>query len=284
MENLPASELILTDEGRIYHIDLAPEEVPEIILTVGDPARVERVSRHFDQVYFTRKHREFVTHRGRVGSKEVMVISSGIGTDNVEILMTELDALINVDFTHRKVHDNLKSANIIRIGTSGSLQENIAPGTLLRSSAAIGLDTLMKFYDFVMDENDLRLTKDLMSNLGLGFTPYMAWGDASLVKGMKEGVTLTCPGFYGPQGRKIRLAPRISDFTKRLTAYSFEKIKLSNFEMETAGLYAMGQMLGHRVISTNAIIANRVTGEFSSNPQQAIDKLIDTVLDQLPDA
>jgi uridine phosphorylase len=281
MAMLPASELILTSDGRIYHLDLAPEEIPDTILTVGDPGRVGMVSQYFDALYFKRTHREFVAHRGRVGHREVLVISTGMGTDNIEILMTELDALVNVDFTQRLVKEQHTSLKIIRIGTSGSLQPEIAPGSLIASSAGIGLDTLMEFYSLTMEHEEQALCTHLQQSLMLGFTPYMATGDVTLVPGLEEGVTITCPGFYAPQGRTIRLKPKVADLPDRLMKFRYKTIRFSNFEMETAGMYAMGKMLGHQMLSTNAIIANRMTGTFAANPQVIVDNLITKVIESL---
>ncbi len=276
-----SAELIVTDKGRIYHLDLAPDEIPDTILTVGDPQRVARVSKHFDKILFKREHREFVTHRGRIGREEVMVISTGMGTDNIEIFMTELDALVNVDLTDRTVKQNIRSLNIIRIGTSGALQEHIPVGSLLASSAGVGMDTLMSFYSLPMTNFQNKFVRRLQEYLGLDFRPYMAEGDTLLVPGLPQAITLTCPGFFAPQGRKVRLEPSIQQLTHRLQEFMYDGLYLSNLEMETSGMYAMGQLMGHSVCSTNAIIANRATDEFSEEPQAVVDKLITTVLEGL---
>ncbi len=276
-----SAELILSETGRVYHLDLAADEIPDTVLTVGDPDRVSRVSRHFDKVYFKREHREFVTHRGRIGKQELMVISTGMGTDNIEIFMTELDALVNVNLETHQPNEKTVSLNIIRIGTSGALQEDCPVGTLLASSAGVGLDSLMAFYSLPMTSFQHKFVNRLQEHLSLGFRPYMAEGDTLLVPGLTQGVTVTCPGFYGPQGRKVRLEPHIPDLTSLLRDYSCDGVKLTNFEMETAGMYAMGQLMGHQVCSTNAIIANRATDEFSPEPQAVVDNLIKVVLSGL---
>lgn len=281
MSTTSSAELIVTEKGRIYHLDLAPEEIPDTILTVGDPQRVARVSRHFDKVLFKREHREFVTHRGRVGREEVMVISTGMGTDNIEIFMTELDALVNINLSDRTVKKDTRSLNIIRIGTSGALQEHIPVGSLLASSAGVGLDSLMSFYSLPMTNFQHKFTDKLQEHIGLDFKPYMAEGDTLLVPGLPQAITLTCPGFYAPQGRSVRLKPSINNLMQRLQEFMYDGIYLSNLEMETAGMYAMGQLMGHSICSTNAIIANRATDEFSNEPQAVVDKLITTVLEGL---
>ncbi len=273
-----SAELIINSEGRIYHLDLAPEEIPDTILTVGDPERVARVSRQFDKVYFKRSHREFITHRGRVGDCELMVISTGMGTDNIEIFMTELDALVNIDLESRETKADHRGLNIIRIGTSGALQEDIPVDSLLASSAGVGLDTLMTFYKLPMTSFQVRLVEKLKARIGLDFHPYMAEGDTLLVPGLPQGVTVTCPGFYAPQGRKVRIESSIEHLTDKLREFLFDGVRLSNFEMETAGMYALGQLMEHRVLSTNAIIANRATDTFSTNPLSTVDKLISFVL------
>ena len=276
-----SAELIVTPKGRIYHLDLAPEEIPDTILTVGDPKRVSRISRHFDKIHFRREHREFVTHRGRLGGLEVMVISTGMGTDNIEIFMTEIDALVNVDLESRQPKSEVRHLDIIRIGTSGGLQKELPVGSLMASSAGVGLDTLMSFYSLPMTNFQKKFVERLQSHLKLDFYPYMAEGDTLLVPGLEQGVTVTCPGFYAPQGRTVRLSPSVPDLAGRMMEYSCQGVKLANFEMETAGMYAMGQLMGHRVCSTNAIIANRATDEFSNDPQGVVDKLIRTVLSGL---
>lgn len=279
MSSYSSAELIINEKGRIYHLDLSPEEIPDTILTVGDPERVSRVSRQFDKIYFKRNHREFVTHRGRVGQCELMVLSTGMGTDNIEIFMTELDALVNVDLKTKEVRDTLKSVNIVRIGTSGALQKDIPLGSLLASSAGVGLDTLMNFYRLPMTTFQRRFVSKLQSQLQLDFTPYMAEGDTLLVSGLEQVVTLTCPGFYAPQGRTVRIQPLIDHLTEKLNEFAYEGVRISNFEMETAGMYALGQLMGHRVCSTNAIIANRASDKFSQKPMEVVDKLISVVLE-----
>lgn len=215
-----------------------------------------------------------------------MVISSGMGTDNVEILMTELDALANVAFTTRTVKDRLISLNIIRIGTSGALQESVPLDSHLVSDYAFGLDTLMQFYsDDLMTDFEKSLAEQLSAHLNLSFVPYVVSGSENLKKrmssGMMVGNTVTCPGFYAPQGRFIRTKPRLKDLINPLASFGWDGKQLTNFEMETAGYYAMGRLLGHEVLSVNAIIANRITHQFSRQPEKVVDALIQKVLERI---
>lgn len=285
MKPIPSSELILNPNGSIYHLYLLPEQISDIILTVGDPNRVELVSRHFDKVEFRMQKREFITHTGQINGKRVTVISSGMGTDNIEILMTELDALVNIDLKTRTPKSDTRSLSIIRLGTSGSLQSDIPLDSLLVSNYAIGLDTLMCFYDLPQSPIEQSIVKNLRLDLQLPFTPYAVEADQSLKQqfahDMIPGNTITCPGFYAPQGRKLRLAPKNNEYIDTLVKFEHKGFKLTNFEMETAGYYAMAHLLGHKILSINAIIASRITHEFSSNPQKTIDKMIETVLERI---
>ncbi len=270
----------------MYHLGLRPEHLTDVILTVGDPERVEAVSRHFDRINFRISKREFVSHVGELGGRPLMVVSSGIGTDNVEILMTELDALANIDLLTRTVREEHRSLNIIRIGTSGALQEDIPLNSLLVSDYAFGMDTLMQFYEPIGESFHLEAGLALRKACGLGFTPYCVRSSDKLRAHFEDdkllhGNTLTCPGFYAPQGRRLRLNIQPPKLLDKLNAYRFEGGRLSNFEMETAGYYALGKMLGHHVLSTNAIMANRRTHHFSDRPAETVERLIRTVLEKV---
>lgn len=285
MQPIPTSELILNPNGSIYHLHLLPEQIGDIILTVGDPNRVEQVSRHFDKVDIRIQKREFITHTGQLNGKRVSVISSGMGTDNIEILITELDALVNIDLETRLPKTQTKSLSVIRLGTSGALQPDIPLDSLLVSNYAIGLDTLMCFYNLPQSPVEQSIVQNLRQDLQLPFTPYAVACDASLrnqfAHDMILGNTITCPGFYAPQGRKLRLSPKNDAYIKTLVGFEHKGFKFTNFEMETAGYYAMAQLLGHKILSVNAIIASRITHKFSSNPQKTIDKMIETVLERV---
>lgn len=272
-KSLAPSELIINGRGAIYHLDLTPEEIASTIITVGDPARVKKVSQYFDTVDIKRKHREFKTHTGTLNNKRISVISTGIGTDNIDIVMNEIDALFNIDFATRKVKKDLTSLDFIRIGTSGALQENIPVDTFVANSGAIGLEGLSFFYG----------AKKAGEANGIPY--YYAPGSNELYRkvchGVLRGVALTAGGFYAPQGRGLRLDNPFRNDIDELCKMKFEGISVSNMEMETAGIYHLANQLGHRAISLNAILANRVTGEFSNEPGVTVDRLIRKVIQEL---
>ena len=279
---IPETDLILNADGSIYHLGLQPEHLTDLILTVGDPERVSKISRYFDRIETRVSRREFCTHIGYVGQQQLMVISSGMGTDNVEILLTELDALANVHFATRTINEHHRKLTIIRIGTSGSLQADVPVNSYVINRYAFGLDTLMQFYPSVMQETEQQWAQQLGEHLSLAFTPYCVAGADELLNRWKDnctvGITVTCPGFYAPQGRSVRIKPRIAQLLERLTDFRFGEQRLTNLEMETAGYYALCRLLGHDVISLNAILANRATQKFSTNPTQTVDTLIQQVL------
>lgn len=283
MENrqIPESELIINSDGSIYHLHLKPDALASSVFTVGDPDRVALVSKYFDQIDFKTQKREFVTHTGWKNGKRVTVMSTGMGTDNIEILMTELDALVNVDLTTREIKSEKTSLQIIRIGTSGSMQEDLPVGTLLASKVAIGMDTLMVYYPELA--GDQSLAEAVQTELGLSFLPYQAAASSTLLEKLDQdfikGTTLTCPGFYAPQGREVRLKPRFDKMIERLSAIRYQGKKLTNFEMETAGYYAMGELLGHQMLSLNAIVANRPLKQFDPEADKTVDRLIQKALD-----
>ncbi len=282
MENqpIPASELIINSDGSIYHLHLKPEHLASTVFTLGDPDRVALVSQYFDQIDFKTQKREFVTHTGWKNGKRVTVMSTGMGTDNIEILMTELDALVNVDLQTRLIKPEKNSLQIIRIGTSGSMQADLPVGSMLASEAGIGMDTLMAYYPELKE--DQSLAKAIHAELGLPFLPYQAAASAMLLDKLDEeivkGVTLTCPGFYAPQGREVRLKPRFDRMIERLAALQINGKRLTNFEMETAGYYALGNLLGHEMLSLNAIVANRPLKKFDSDAEKSVDRLIQKAL------
>ena len=281
---IPESELILNADGTIYHLNLLPDHISDTILTVGDPARVSEVSRHFDSIEFEGTHREFVTHVGYYRGKRLTVLSTGMGTDNIDIVLNELDALVNIDFMSRTVRppEERMSLRIIRLGTSGSLQPDVPVGTLLATQYAVGLDSLIQFYPLVETGLETQVAQALQQQLALPYAPYVVRGSdllrEQLAADLVIGNTVTCPGFYGPQGRSLRLPTRQPDYMQRLQNFRHPSpegdFRLSNFEMETAGYYALGELLGHEVLSLNAIVANRATGEFAANASEIVDRLI----------
>ena len=285
MARIAESELIINKDGSVYHLNLKPEHIADTVIAVGDPSRVHHVSKHFDKIEFEMNKREFITHVGHYKGKKITVISTGMGTDNIEIFFTELDALVNIDFKTREVKTEKRSLDIIRIGTSGGMQEDIPIGSHLVSEYGLGLDTLMYFYNFPQGEFEQTIIKKLKKEVNLPFTPYLAKASTKLLEqigpGMIKGNTITSPGFYAPQGRKIRLDLRLPHLLADLNCFHYEGFWLTNFEMETAAYYALATMLGHEMLSVNAIIANRIKEQFSTDSQKVIDELIIKVLNRL---
>lgn len=284
MGPISETDLIINKDGSVYHLNLKPENISDTIITVGDPSRVFRVSQYFDSIDFEMNRREFITHKGKYKGKEVTVISTGMGTDNVEIFMNELDALANIDFETREVKEKKRKLKVIRIGTSGSLQEDVRLGSHLATDFGIGLDTLMTFYNLRQTGFENTLSNKLKDYIDLPFKPYCVEGSESLREkfafDMLRGNTVTCPGFYGPQGRKLRIDLKYPHLMEDLMYFHLDDFWLTNFEMETAGYYAMGRLMGHEMLSLNAIIANRARNKFSKDPDKVIDSLIKKVLDR----
>lgn len=285
---LPPSELILNDRGAVYHLDLRPEELADTVITVGDPDRVEHVSRHFDAVEVRRRHREFVTHTGTLAGRRLTVVSTGIGTDNIDIVLNELDAVANIDLERRVLRESHRRLDIIRIGTSGSLQAHIPVDAFVASSHGIGIDNLMHFYEYELNAEELQVRQAFLRHTRLGepfALPFVKGGSPGLLKhftaGFTHGMTVTCPGFYGPQGRVLRLSLSQPGLNDRLGSFGYGNLRITNYEMETSAIYGIGQLLGHRTVSLSAIVANRVDGSFSADGGAAVDRLIHTVLDIL---
>ncbi|PIQ21043.1 MAG: phosphorylase [Cytophagales bacterium CG18_big_fil_WC_8_21_14_2_50_42_9] len=287
---IPESELILNADGSVYHLNLLPEHISNTIITVGDPDRVAQVSRFFDTVEVNIRKREFITHTGYYRGKRITVVSTGIGTDNLDIVLNELDALVNIDLVSRTVNEEKIPLHIIRIGTSGALQESVPVGSHLVTEYAIGLDALMQFYPLVQTGYEANISLALQEALALGYQPYCVRGSDLLREqlgyNMVPGHTITCPGFYAPQGRSLRLGLKIENLIPKLQQFSVAQpnediFRFTNFEMETAGLYALGRLLGHEVISLNAIVANRITHQFAPSPESIVDGLILNTLNRL---
>jgi uridine phosphorylase len=286
MAKISETDLVLNPDGSVYHLNLLPKHISDIIIAVGDPGRVYSVSQYFDEVEFEMNKREFITHVGKYKGKRITVISTGIGPDNVEIVFTELDALANIDLKTREPKSRKKKLKIVRIGTSGSLQEDIPVGAHLVSDYAVGLDNLMSFYDLPMDDAEAGIAHDLHRKTGLPFMPYVVRGSETLrdlIAGddMIKGNTVTCPGFYAPQGRVLRLPIRFPNLLEDLNYFHKGDFWLTNFEMETSAYYAFGKLMGHEVLSANAIIANRMKTKFSKDPHKIVDSLIKKVLDRI---
>ena len=285
MARISETDLILNPDGSVYHLNLLPKHIADTVIAVGDPSRVYMVSEHFDEVEFEMNKREFITHVGKYRGKKITVISTGIGTDNVEIFFTELDALVNIDLKTREPKPRRKKLKVIRIGTSGALQEDIPVGALLASDYAVGFDNLMTFYDFPMDDFEAGIAHDLQRKTGLPFLPYVVRGSETLRQQLSDGMllgnTVTCPGFYAPQGRQLRLPIRYPRLLEDLNYFHKGDFWLTNFEMETASYYALARLLGHEAFSVNAIIANRIKNKFAKDPQKVVSGLIKKVLDRI---
>ena len=281
MQHIAESELIINSRGAIYHLDVRPEELAENIITVGDPDRVKEVSKHFDKIEIQRQHREFVTHTGYLGNKRISVVSTGIGPDNIDIVLNELDALVNINFSTRTINTELKQLNIIRIGTSGSLQADIPVDSFVASTHGLGIDNLMNFYLHENNEEEKQLIQSFVTQTQLHnrFSyPYISSASMSLIKnfvdGYHHGITVTCPGFYGPQGRVLRLGISNPNLIDRLSQFEFGAYRITNFEMETSAIYGLGKALHHQCLSLSAIVANRIHKNFSADGEALVEKLI----------
>lgn len=287
MAKLSEADLIINPDGSIYHLNLLPEDIADTVITVGDLDRVSEISKHFDFIEIKKGKREFITHTGYLGKKRITVLSTGIGTDNIDIVFNELDALVNIDFTTREIKKELKSLDIIRIGTSGAVQADIPMGTILASSFGLGFDALMNYYMHQIYGDEHSLLDSIKSHFShiKGIHPYLTAADQGLLqtigKGMEQGITATAPGFYAPQGRQVRAKNAVPDFISQLNSFEEGKARITNLEMETAGIYALAKTLGHKALSVNAILASRVKFEFSSTPEKIVEKAIKMVLERL---
>lgn len=282
-------ELPLNKEGKVYHLNLKPGDVSETIILVGDPGRAAVVASHFDDIWFEGHNREINTYSGTYKGKEISVISTGMGTDNIEIVLTELDALFNIDFNTKKQKQTLTSLNFIRIGTSGALHADIpVVNSFLVSAYGLGLDGLVYFYEkgpFAMERemtssfiNQMEWDRDLPK-------PYATKGSSELIEklgvGLRKGITLTAPGFYAPQGREVRLSVSDKTIVDRASKFTYNGYEVTNFEMETSALYALSAMLGHKAMTVCDIIANRITGDFSPDYKSSMGILIKLMLDRI---
>ncbi|WP_194852632.1 nucleoside phosphorylase [Nonlabens antarcticus] len=284
---LSESELILNKDGSIYHLNLRPEQLAPIIITVGDPERVPEISKYFDAIECKVGKREFHTHTGTFKGKRISVVSTGIGTDNIDIVFNELDALVNIDFDTRQVKEKLTSLDIIRVGTTGAVQPNTPIDSFLLSQRGIGFDSLLHWYE--NDISDKKFTDALVKELNLSENmskPYIVSCDRDLARQfqtieMLNGTTITNVGFYGPQSRSLRLAPSNKELKQLISNFNYDGHQITNLEMETSGIYAMSHLLGHRAISLNSVVANRATGQFSSDPEEAVEKLIRFTLERI---
>ena len=285
---IPPSELIISEEDRIYHLDLRPNEIANDIIIVGDQERVPQVSKFFDKIEIKRNKREFVTHTGTINNKKITVLSTGIGCDNIDIVINELDALVNIDFETRTPKKDKTSLNIIRIGSTGALQKNILVDSFVVSKFGLGFDGLMGFYNYEYSEEELEFLNAFLKQTNWPKDlnqPYFSEGNKQLIekigKGITKGITATANGFYGPQGRTMRLIPKIPKLNEKLNLFRYNDTQILNFEMETSALYALSNILGHKSCTICAVIANRFTNTFSKNYKKPIEKLIELVLDRI---
>ncbi len=282
------SELILNPDGSVYHLNLLPEHIANDIIFVGNQNRVEKITEHFDSIEYSTQKREFKTQTGRYKGKRMTVMSTGIGPDNIDIVVNELDALININLKTRQIKDNLTTLNIVRIGTSGSLHADIPVDSFVMSTMALGLDNMLRSYNIetVTDkalEEAFIMHTDWLAEKG---RPYFIKGSEKLLEKfrtdeMHEGITATAGGFYGPQGRVLRLDIQDPELNNKLDSFRHCDNRITNLEMETSAIYGLSALLGHNALSLNAIIANRASGTFSEDPYMAVDNLIARALDVL---
>ena len=286
--SIPPTELIITEEGRIYHLDLLPEDIGDNIILVGDQERVPTISKYFDRIELKRSKREFVTHTGLLNNKRVSVISTGIGCDNIDIVINELDALVNIDFEKKVVKKDHQSLNIIRIGTCGALQKEIPVDQFVLSTYGLGFDGLLAFYNPIYEDDEKALQKAFLQQIPWpkdANLPYFVRGSKILSekigKGMHLGITATANGFYGPQGRSLRLKTKLPEMNKFLNIFDYKNQKILNFEMETSALYGLNAMLGHHACTVCAVIGNRFSNTFSKDYKKAVENLVTTVLKRI---
>lgn len=285
-KKIEASELVLNEDGSVYHLHLRPENIAQDIIIVGDQDRVKEVSKHFDRIEFQTNKREFVTHTGYIGNKRLTVLSTGIGTDNIDIVFNELDALVNIDLETRLPKEKLQSLNIIRVGTSGALQRDIPIDTIVLSSHGLGLDGLMNFYKHTPNADEAALLKQINEKVRLPIEPSLTAGSKQLIDlfkddNLQQGITLTSTGFYGPQGRVLRLQPQVDRFIEELADLKFDDLRITNLEMETSAIYGLGRLLGHHCLSVNAILANRQSMTFSKDSKAIVEQAIQLTLSKL---
>ncbi len=281
------SELPQQPNGNIYHLNLNPSEIADTIILVGDPSRVDAISSKFDSIEFKRSNREINTHTGVLNGKRITVLSTGMGTDNIDIVVTELDALVNIDFEKRELKKELRSLNLIRLGTCGALQPETEVNSFIASAYGIGVDGLMWFYNTPEVDNS-EITDSFVAHTAWSKnwpSPYIVEASKSLLDkvafDMKQGMTATAPGFYGPQGREVRLPVARPDMNDLFQSFKYDQYQITNLEMETSALYGLSKAMGHQALTICVAIANRATKQFSKDYHPAMNQLIDTVLERL---
>ncbi len=287
MSKIEASELVLNADNTVYHLHVRSENIADTIILVGDPGRVKAISKNFDSVDFTAANREITTHTGTIGGKRLTVLSTGMGTDNLDIVINELDAAANIDLDKREIKNSHRKLNLIRLGTSGALQADIEPGTMVASSHGIGLDGLLYFYKQQEAVNEKELAE--------AFVKHTSWNEKLpgiyAVKASQtllnqyagdliQGITLTAPGFYGPQGRELRLKLAYPEVNRLVENFHFGSSRITNFEMETSALYGLGKMLGHETLTICTIVANRVAKKFAGDYHKDVENMITHFLER----
>jgi len=285
---LEESELVINEDGSIFHLHILPHQLADTVLLVGDQGRVEQISKYFDSIEHQTANREFVAHTGYYKGKRLTALSTGIGADNIDIVLNELDALVNIDLETRCIKKELTSLNLIRIGTCGALQPDIPVDSYLVSEFGLGFDGIAGFYSHLSTEEELDFEKAFFSQVNWSVStvkPYISRGNKELINLLKPeantGITVTGNGFYGPQGRVLRVKTQQENLNDQLAQFEFNGIKLMNFEMETSALYALGGMMGHKTATICAVIANRHLKQYSKDYKKTVDKMILYVLEKL---
>jgi len=285
---LHPSELVLSPNGAIYHLNLQAHQIGHKIIVAGDPGRIKQISLHFDSIEHVVENREFVTHTGTFRGEKITALATGIGTDNIDIVMNELDALVNIDLQKREIKEKLTSLEIVRIGTCGSLQEDVPADQVVVSTHAFGLDGLMNFYAVKTDEEDDDLLKEIKRQCEWPDQlnrPYLVSGEKEFVQkigeGFNPGITITANGFYAPQGRELRIPLKEPNLNESLRSFNYNNHRIVNYEMETSALYGLSKAMGHKACTVCAVVANRYANSFSKDYKPVINKLIEQVLDRL---
>jgi uridine phosphorylase len=282
------SELILTKDNKIYHLNLSPEEIADDIIVVGDPGRVAEISKYFDSIELKMQNRELVSHTGIFNKKRITALSTGMGPDNIDIVLNELDALANIDFASRTAKTSHRQLRIIRIGTSGALQADIPVDSYVASAFGLGIDGVMNFYKKTQEIIDKALTDEFIRQSAWPSylaRPYAVGASDDLLQkiafDMHHGITATAPGFFAPQGRELRGELAFPELNQRLTSFNFNGQRITNFEMETSALYGLGKVLGHETLTICVIIANRISRQFTKNYKPLMENLIKIVLERI---
>jgi len=291
MAPIAQSELILNPDGSVYHLHLKPENIADTIIVVGDPGRVKEISKYFDKVDFSVQNREIFTQTGSIGNKRLTVLSTGMGTDNLDIVINELDAVVNIDLDRREPREKHTKLNIIRLGTAGALQADIQPGDFVASTYGMGMDGLLYFYEKGKSIMNAGLAEAFVKHVnwdknlpGIYAVPCSQPLMEKVGRGLVHGLTLTAPGFYGPQGRELRLRLAFPELNHLIESFEYQGNRIANFEMETSALYGLGRMLGHETLTVCTIVANRVNKTYAKDYHSDVERLVKLVLSRLTEA